>query len=116
MTSDDGVDTMNERKMERDSEDLMERRLRGEGPIADDGFTAQVMRRLPAESRPVPRNAVVVCALAVGTALVLLSPASPRLLELVVALQTKGLGGSAAVALLCMVAVLVGSGVQAAFE
>ena len=107
---------MNERKMERDSEDLMERRLRGDQPITDDGFTAQVMRRLPAESRPVPRNAVVVGALALGTALVLLSPAAPRLAELFIALQTKGLGGSTAIALLCMVAVLVGSGVQAAFE
>jgi len=106
---------MSERKIDQDSEDAMDRRLRGQ-PIADDGFTAEVMRRLPTESRRVPRNAVVVGALALGSALVLLSPAAPRVLELVVALQTRGLGGSAAVALLCMVAVLVGSGVQAAFE
>ena len=107
---------MNERRTERDSDDAMDRRLRNEQAIADDGFTADVMRRLPVAPRRVPRNAVVVGALAVGTLTVLLSPAAPRVLELVVALQSRGLGGPSAVALLCMIAVLVGSGVQAAFE
>jgi hypothetical protein len=95
-------------------DDALERMLRAEH-LADDGFTAAVMARLPAPRRRAPRTAVLLGAGAMGTAVVLASPATAQLWRLWLALDSSEHGLTALVTLMCLLLVLVGSGVQAAF-
>src|SRR5829696_6439363 len=83
--------------------------------VSDGGFTDAVMSRLPAPRRRAPRTAVLLGAGAMGTAMVLASPATAQLWHLWLSVRTAEHGLTALVTLMCLLLVLVGSGVQAAF-
>lgn len=104
--------------IEQPSEDEMDSLERALTPrhVPESGFTARVMAALPPAKRRVPRRAILAIATAVGATIAIASPAAEHVTRLVRALASVEHRSSAALVLVCLVAVLMGSALQTASE
>jgi hypothetical protein len=91
-------------------DDPLDGALRGDAPLADDGFTDRVLARLPPPRRAAPRGLVLVASSALALAVLWLAPAAPWLGRTLARFATSGsLPLSAVVVSLALIAATLGA-------